>query len=352
MYENNFNELSTNNYGEQGRIEQCRYLIFWINDEITKWMNLTDMGSLDKALFLSGFNSVSDMLNRRLTENKCIYNCNDRKIMELWKKWKDVYDYIKNKDNIQTIINSKKELCNIYQEYYSYIEGIYKNYKNDCCKGKNRNCPPDDLKFNEWCNENQPLTKLTCTGSQNDAKPLVQSGNDNAPQSGVEYGTLAKQGTGEQDRRGKRGGREDGFSEAETRSTRPQEEHGQSGSSGLEGETRAVVRAPSELSPGSGSLTDSDNLVAGFIGEGSETILPKNVGTIGATLAGSSLFLLMMYKYTPMGSWIYTRVLGKNKLMENMRNNNYESLVNGVEDREVSLNDTMYNIRYNSSSNQ
>ncbi|SCA60831.1 Plasmodium vivax Vir protein, putative [Plasmodium vivax] len=76
--------------------------------------------------------------------------------------------------------------------------------------------------------------------------------------------------------------------------------------------------------------------------------ITNKAGTVGATLAGSSLFLLMMYKYTPLGSWVSTKILGRNKLMNNMKKNNYELLLNDVGNHEASLNDTMYHIRYNS----
>ncbi|KMZ88656.1 hypothetical protein PVBG_06018 [Plasmodium vivax Brazil I] len=79
--------------------------------------------------------------------------------------------------------------------------------------------------------------------------------------------------------------------------------------------------------------------------------ITNKAGTVGATLAGSSLFLLMMYKYTPLGSWVSTKILGRNKLMENMRKNNYELLLNDVGNNEASLNDPMYHIRYNSATN-
>ncbi|KMZ79553.1 hypothetical protein PVIIG_00827 [Plasmodium vivax India VII] len=101
-----------------------------------------------------------------------------------------------------------------------------------------------------------------------------------------------------------------------------------------------------------GDLKGEHEMTTSMDGNPIEANMQPKVGTIGATLAGSSVFLLMMYKYTPLGSWVSTRILGRNKLMENMRKNNYELLLNDVGDREVSLNDTMYNIRYNSSSNQ
>ncbi|GAB69723.1 hypothetical protein PCYB_004720 [Plasmodium cynomolgi strain B] len=122
------------------------------------------------------------------------------------------------------------------------------------------------------------------------------------------------------------------------------------------------------------------------VGDESESVIPTKVGTIGATLAGSSLFLIMMYMvkkhifikyyhfvlifilhyyenllktnnyifkyYTPLGSWIKTKLLRRNKLMENMKRNNYELLLNDIENSQAGLKDTMYHIRYNSSSNQ
>ncbi|SCA60277.1 Plasmodium vivax Vir protein, putative [Plasmodium vivax] len=93
-------------------------------------------------------------------------------------------------------------------------------------------------------------------------------------------------------------------------------------------------------------------IITTLIGEPPESSFPKNIGTIGSTFAGSSLFLLMMYKYTPLGSWVSTKILRKDKLIENMRKNNYELLLNDVGNHEATLNDTMYHISYNSSSNQ
>ncbi|CAI7718335.1 PIR protein [Plasmodium vivax] len=101
-----------------------------------------------------------------------------------------------------------------------------------------------------------------------------------------------------------------------------------------------------------GHLKGQDTVIIASDGNSIQAIMPPKIGTIGATLAGSSLFLLMMYKYTPLGSWVNTKILRKDKLMENMRKNNYELLLNDLGEGDVSLNDTMYHIRYNSSSNQ
>ncbi|SCA83572.1 Plasmodium vivax Vir protein, putative [Plasmodium vivax] len=101
-----------------------------------------------------------------------------------------------------------------------------------------------------------------------------------------------------------------------------------------------------------GDLRGEHVMITSMDGNTIDANMQPKVGTIGATLAGSSVFLLMMYKYTPLGSWVSTRILGRNQLMENMRKNNYELLLNDVGNNEASLSDTMYYISYNSSSNQ
>ncbi|KNA02391.1 hypothetical protein PVNG_01545 [Plasmodium vivax North Korean] len=211
--------------------------------------------------------------------------------MELWKKWKDLYDYIKNKDDIQNIINSDRELCKIYPKYHTYITGIYETYKKECCEVYNGNCPYE-LNFKEWCHKEDLFTKLKCNDSEVVTTYTAQPGIYNSEQLETADGLLAKQETEERD------GRVQVFlEEGTTRSPKPQEEEReQRGSSGTEEETVEAGREEPESSFGAGRLIDSDNLVAGPIGDPSESILPKNTGTIGATLAGSSLFLLMMYK--------------------------------------------------------
>ncbi|KMZ96402.1 hypothetical protein PVNG_05864 [Plasmodium vivax North Korean] len=59
----------------------------------------------------------------------------------------------------------------------------------------------------------------------------------------------------------------------------------------------------------------------------------------------------MPNKYTPLGSWVSTTILMKVKLIDNMKKNNYELLLNDVGNHEPSLNDPMYHIRYNSATN-
>ncbi|GAB69466.1 hypothetical protein PCYB_002150 [Plasmodium cynomolgi strain B] len=50
-------------------------------------------------------------------------------------------------------------------------------------------------------------------------------------------------------------------------------------------------------------------------------------------------------------SWINNKILGENKPMDNMKRNRNELLLNDIGNREMTLNDTMYHIRYNSAAN-
>ncbi|SCA81776.1 VIR protein [Plasmodium vivax] len=105
------------------------------------------------------------------------------------------------------------------------------------------------------------------------------------------------------------------------------------------------------LGSGAAALTNQSTRDQDFNGNLPEEVKPNKGGTIASSLAGSCFFLGMMYKFTPMGSWINTKVLGRNKLMDNMEKNHYELLLNGVGNREMSLSDTMYRISYNSAAN-
>ncbi|SCO65531.1 Plasmodium vivax Vir protein, putative [Plasmodium vivax] len=72
------------------------------------------------------------------------------------------------------------------------------------------------------------------------------------------------------------------------------------------------------------------------------------VRTITYTSLGLVLPLATLYRLTPLGLWVNTKILGKNKLMDNMKKNHYELLLNDVRNGDMSLNDTTYSISYNS----
>ncbi|SCA82089.1 VIR protein [Plasmodium vivax] len=137
----------------------------------------------------------------------------------------------------------------------------------------------------------------------------------------------------------------------------PGEQEGQ-GQLGRTSESRGLQLQPEvsglagTLGPlGAADLGDQGSRDQGINGNLPEEVRTSKGGTIASSLAGSCFFLGMMYKFTPMGSWINTKVLGRNKLMDNMKKNHYELLLNDAGNREMSLNDTMYHISYNSAAN-
>ncbi|KNA02225.1 hypothetical protein PVNG_04456, partial [Plasmodium vivax North Korean] len=72
------------------------------------------------------------------------------------------------------------------------------------------------------------------------------------------------------------------------------------------------------------------------------------VGTIVGTSLGFFVPLITIYKFTPLGSWLNTKVLGRNKIQKNMERNNQHLLLNSTENREINLGESMYRIKYNS----
>ncbi|SCA59751.1 VIR protein [Plasmodium vivax] len=93
------------------------------------------------------------------------------------------------------------------------------------------------------------------------------------------------------------------------------------------------------------SMSDSD---PGLRKEYSDDNMSSPVGTIIGTSLGFVVPLITIYKFTPLGSWINTKVLGRNKILKNMERNNQHLLLNSTENGEINLGDTMYHIKYNS----
>ncbi|CAG9482878.1 unnamed protein product [Plasmodium vivax] len=101
----------------------------------------------------------------------------------------------------------------------------------------------------------------------------------------------------------------------------------------------------------SNTLHPTQFTVEDINGNPPNTNIPIPAGTILYTSLGSILPLVTLYRFTPLGSWINTKILRRNKLMENMTKNNYDLLLNDVGNHEASLNDSKYHIRYNSATN-
>ncbi|CAI7717568.1 Plasmodium vivax Vir protein, putative [Plasmodium vivax] len=102
----------------------------------------------------------------------------------------------------------------------------------------------------------------------------------------------------------------------------------------------------------SGFLDQKGTMGTGDIGDSPDRAISNPVGTIMGTSLGFFIPLTMLYKFTPLGSWINTRVLGRDKLMDNMKKNELEYLLNTAQTRDTDSGDTMYRIKYNSVLNE
>ncbi|GAB69580.1 CYIR protein, partial [Plasmodium cynomolgi strain B] len=276
----NLKEISTILNDTKDNIERCRYLNFWTNDQIRKMLYSQHNVQPDAMnSIVRRFSSVSNFVNKESSQNQCNYYYKRNISLDLWKKWKDLYDYIKNKNNIQNLMNSDNELWEVCPKYYSYIEGIYNNYKEECCQERSGNCPYS-LDFQEWCNENDFLTKLECVQPTEIDK--FPAGDANVI-------------------RAKRG--------AEIEEEKEEE-----------GKNDAVIS--------------------------------NSTGTLIGTFLGFVILLITIYRFTPLGSWINTKIFRKNKLMENMKRNERELLLNSSGKGEINFDNKSYHIMYNSDHNE
>ncbi|CAI7718319.1 Plasmodium vivax Vir protein, putative [Plasmodium vivax] len=79
---------------------------------------------------------------------------------------------------------------------------------------------------------------------------------------------------------------------------------------------------------------------------------PTPVGTIIGTSLGFVLPLITIYRFTPLGNWVNTKILGRDRLMDNMKKNELEFLLNSAQTQDMYSGDTKYRIKYNSALNE
>ncbi|CAG9482206.1 unnamed protein product [Plasmodium vivax] len=324
----NLHELDKIMESEKDSKERCRYLNFWTNDQIRKkFDSYHDVKPREINSIVSGFFSVSHFVNEASSQYICRYGYNSDFNMDLWKKWKDLYDYIRNKDDISSIFVSNKDLCNISQEYYAHIKSIYQEYRNKCCGDYYKNCPYH-LDFNKWCEMDNILNELEfiqpaeiCKSPAADAQviaaqprveesgePGLGSMEELEPEQGVERGGAVRGLAGDLE-----AGQAVGLSD-----------------NGLGFVISIDLPSPED--------NEKDS-------KGNET---NPVGTIVGTSLGFVLLLITIYRFTPLGSWINTRIFRKDRLMENMIRNERELLLNNSENGEMNFDNTRYHIMYNS----
>ncbi|CAI7719366.1 Plasmodium vivax Vir protein, putative [Plasmodium vivax] len=328
--------------------KRCEYLSYWIYDNIMKskscdnneqfYQKLNDLKVKYSTIHnicniknfeigIKGFNKkkklylLGEILNLIENESKSISRAMKPFYNQYFGECANIYKEIVSEDT-----------CEINKYYNSELTEFKKNF--DAAKSfliKNDvDITYDLITYNEPVCPEQSQSVQGATGESEQGEKV------GSEELGEKAGTEEQRGAG--------------LERAGAEVTDQAGQHAQQSASGVEPElgTGTELLQP----PGEDSLNGEGSSVAGIGGDTSESVAPKSVSTIGATLAGSSLFLLMMYKYTPLGSWVSTKILRKDKLMDNMNKNNYELLLNDIGNREGSINDTMYNIRYNNISNR
>ncbi|SBT85108.1 PIR protein [Plasmodium ovale] len=173
LFARNLIELSTALQKEGKNNERCKYFNFWINDQIKKKISTTVKNSIHRNYIRLKFLQVFYQIKLHSLHKDCYYEYDENVDLDLWGKWKNLYDFIKNYDHIKNLVISNYNLCKMYPAYLSYIEEIYKNYKNECCNTVSRKCPFSSG-FNDWCNQNDFLNTLTCAETNAVSETFIQ----------------------------------------------------------------------------------------------------------------------------------------------------------------------------------
>ncbi|KNA01003.1 hypothetical protein PVNG_03110 [Plasmodium vivax North Korean] len=321
-------------------ISDCSKVATYIKNDYSKW----SIGNkTDPCKYLNYAINVVVKINRNL-------NYSEEQLIDAYKQLATELSECKYsiKSIEDRVLENVKELSNIYYNFNNYINKINENQTTGCQGLSNivqlymNNEKTCNSKTNKFCDAldkfknyyDSKISQVKCDKKEYQLKSFSSF-------DGTETVTSEEEG---RSGLGVKAGRERSAEElgslpvGSQRSQAVHEEHPES-------RTESKMLKISEK-----GFKGEDTSIPDIEGP-SESIMNKNVSTIGATFAGSSLFLVMMYKYTPLGSWVSTKILGRNKLMENMEKN-YELLLNDVGNREESLKDPMYHIRYNSAAKQ
>ncbi|VUZ99651.1 PIR protein [Plasmodium vivax] len=339
----------------------CKYLNLWLDEQ--KSTHINGISVITDAQWKL-IDKLWNALDADEDYSKCIRQQNIHSISEN-KKHMELLTYCINRDHI-------KEMCEDVIEYTSdtqnfcpalseYTDTYYEKFKseNPCLD----NSATDNL-YKYYVSQECNLYDMPKTFPKFDlhSKKVLYENNSiiaiNKCTNTVEsYGPVAKENRSKDeenpDRDAKNAARvEVNASEGKYVHSKLDDHKARLGDDRAKLDVDPAEHAQLDIPSPTGDLNGDDATIRTMHGNSIEEITSPKLGTIGATLAGSSLFLIMMYKYTPLGSWVSTRILGRNKLMENMKKNNYELLLSDVGNQEASLNDMMYHISYNSSSNQ
>ncbi|SBT84335.1 PIR protein [Plasmodium ovale] len=181
MFARNLIKLNEILKDEDDKNDRCKYFTFWIHDYLRKNFS-TQWKDLEVNVIIRKFFSLLNTVKSESGIDNCNYDYVNTYTLDLFKNWKDLYDFIKNYNEIHNKINSNEILCSNYLEYYKYIEGIYNSYKQECCNIHNNKCP-FPYGYNSWCQQTHILPKLECNEANRD---------ESASTMDVRTGTLEK----------------------------------------------------------------------------------------------------------------------------------------------------------------
>ncbi|SBT54660.1 PIR Superfamily Protein [Plasmodium ovale wallikeri] len=187
LFARNLIELNTKIQGEDENNERCRYFNFWINDQLKKKISATIKNSTHRNYIRLQFLQVFFKIKSHSLHNDCSYEYDQNVDLDLWEKWKNLYDFINNYNHIKNLVIHDYNLCQKYPSYLSYIEEVYNNYKNECCNTVSRKCPFSSG-FKDWCNQKDFLNILTCAKTNAVSETFTHEGRNE--------GSMEQQGTG------------------------------------------------------------------------------------------------------------------------------------------------------------
>ncbi|KMZ89809.1 hypothetical protein PVMG_06164 [Plasmodium vivax Mauritania I] len=292
----NLKELFKTNYSNT-QIKWCEYLDYWIYDYIKNNAPCNEYAELYEKLKL--------LMSKYLSEYNCniIYPTIDHDKLIKKKKislYTDILYWIKNAyDNIFDTHGSK-----LYDQYFGEC---FRFYKEVMCNEDSYIKDRYKTQLQEF--ENNFNEAITFLKGKNISIPQVVLPLDEKLMCTLEWTNIKAKGEEQASEvRGDRGPLAGGLEEEETGEA--QSEHGdlapkglvETGPQGREGPIGKEVSASpateeaATLIDGEGALTEKNTMDVDINEDSPISITPNRIGTIGSTVAGSSLFLLMMYK--------------------------------------------------------
>ncbi|KMZ82863.1 variable surface protein Vir23 [Plasmodium vivax India VII] len=152
--------------------DRCEYFTHWMNEEIWKKLSNSNSSTLNIPLVNILLN-IGHTINNKLRKNHCPYDFNSDYTYKELQERKDLHDFFKNYEKIETkdssISISDQALC----AYVSYIYKLYKRHIGGCCEYYDKNnhyeehCQ-DYFKCDSKLNANNLLIKLNCNEKESD----------------------------------------------------------------------------------------------------------------------------------------------------------------------------------------